>query len=122
MNGGPTVTRLTPASLYDSAEGGEGAAKEALAAHQRAYLANVLKGPLGYAGAKMTRRIVGIAHAADLESIEDADRRAAASWAASRMEGGSCWRRGALHGGRGGHGGGAQGEEGGGKEETEKRE
>ena len=73
---------LTPASLFDPAEGGEGAAKEALAAHQRAYLANVLKDSLGYAGAKMTRRIVGIAHVADLESIEDADRRAACESAA----------------------------------------
>jgi len=36
----------------------------------------VLTDSFGYAGAKMTRRIVGIAHVADLESIKDQDARA----------------------------------------------
>ena len=40
-------------------------------------MADVLKDSLGFAGAKMTRRIVGIAHVADMDSIQDADKRAA---------------------------------------------
>lgn len=56
------------------AEGEPGAA---LAMHQEAYVADVLKDSLGFAGAKMTRRIVGIAHVADLDSIADEEKRAA---------------------------------------------
>jgi 5-methylthioribose kinase len=36
----------------------------------------VLTDSFGFAGAKMTRRVVGIAHVADLESIKDQDARA----------------------------------------------
>jgi len=50
----------------------------ALKAAQTAYLQRIFKDSLGFAGAKMIRRIVGIAHVADLESIEDKDVRASA--------------------------------------------
>jgi len=40
---------------------------------QSNYMRRILKDSLGFAGAKMIRRIVGIAHVADLESISDAD-------------------------------------------------
>ncbi|CAG9461929.1 unnamed protein product [Pedinophyceae sp. YPF-701] len=41
-----------------------------------AWTRRLLADSLGFAGCKMIRRIVGIAHVADLEGIEDADRRA----------------------------------------------
>ena len=68
---------LTPAMLFAAGAGEEGDAASALAKHQDAYMADVLKDSLGFAGAKMTRRVVGIAHVADLDSIEDAEKRAA---------------------------------------------
>ena len=43
---------------------------------QASYLSTLLRDSLGFAGMKMIRRIVGIAHVEDLESIQDADRRA----------------------------------------------
>jgi 5-methylthioribose kinase len=67
---------LTPAALYDAGAGAEGDASEALKAHQVAYMREVLTDSFGFAGAKMTRRVVGIAHVADLESIKDQDARA----------------------------------------------
>jgi hypothetical protein len=48
------------------------------------YLANILVDSLGYAGAKMTRRVVGIAHVADLEAITDPDVKAVCERAALR--------------------------------------
>ena len=68
---------------------GAGAAQgaEALAAYQAAYLRDLLGDALGFAGAKMIRRVVGIAHVEDLDSIPDPDVRA------------GCERR-ALHFGR----------------------
>ena len=43
---------------------------------QKAVVSELFRDTLGFAGAKMIRRIVGIAHVEDLESIEDADARA----------------------------------------------
>jgi 5-methylthioribose kinase len=37
----------------------------------------IFEDSLGFAGAKMIRRILGLAHVEDLESIADAERRAA---------------------------------------------
>ncbi|CAI6003434.1 unnamed protein product [Closterium sp. NIES-65] len=48
-----------------------------LSAAQTAFLREVFLDSLGFAGAKMVRRIVGIAHVEDLESIADPDVRAA---------------------------------------------
>jgi 5-methylthioribose kinase len=47
-------------------------------AFQDAFIQSVLQDAAGYAGAKMLRRIVGFAHVADLDSIEDLDERAKA--------------------------------------------
>ena len=44
---------------------------------------------LGFAGAKMIRRILGLAHVEDLESIEDTDIRAACETRALNLAGGS---------------------------------
>jgi 5-methylthioribose kinase len=68
---------ITPASVY-----GESAGEEALRAAQKAYVKGVLRDSLAFAGAKMTRRVVGIAHVADLESIADPDVRAKCELAA----------------------------------------
>lgn len=43
---------------------------------QKQYMGELLQDTVGFAAAKMIRRIVGIAHVEDLESIEDADLRA----------------------------------------------
>ena len=56
--------------------------EEALRAAQKAYVKGVLRDSLAFAGAKMTRRVVGIAHVADLESIADPDVRAKCELAA----------------------------------------
>jgi 5-methylthioribose kinase len=39
-------------------------------------MARLLQDSIGFAGAKMARRILGLAHVEDMESIEDLDRRA----------------------------------------------
>ena len=44
---------------------------------QRAFMAQLFADSLGFAGCSMIRRILGLAHNADLELIEDADLRAA---------------------------------------------
>lgn len=49
----------------------------ALGAAQERYLATLFSDSLGFAGAKMIRRLLGLAHNIDLEWIADADRRAA---------------------------------------------
>lgn len=49
---------------------------ESLEYAQAAFLKDLLADALGFAGMKMLRRIVGIAHVEDLESIEDAQTRA----------------------------------------------
>jgi 5-methylthioribose kinase len=49
----------------------------ALDTHRRRFLAAVFADAAGFAGAKMARRILGLAHVEDLESIADPDRRAA---------------------------------------------
>jgi len=38
---------------------------------QQQYIADLLVDTLGYAGCKLIRRIIGIAHVADLESIKE---------------------------------------------------
>lgn len=45
---------------------------------QAAFIQSVLQDTAGYAGAEMLRRVVGFAHVADLDAIEDLDERARA--------------------------------------------
>jgi len=54
------------------ADGGPGTLKDA----QDAYLRRLFVDSLGFAGAKMTRRILGLAHVEDMEGIADPDLRA----------------------------------------------
>ena len=48
-------------------------------------MTRILRDSVGFAGAKMIRRIVGLAHVEDLESIADRSRRAAAERRALRL-------------------------------------
>jgi 5-methylthioribose kinase len=54
----------------------EGAGPAALEAAQDAYMRRLFVDSLGFAGCKMTRRILGLAHVEDLESIANPDLRA----------------------------------------------
>lgn len=49
---------------------------DAIQQAQKEFMSSMLADTLGFAGMKMLRRIVGIAHVEDLDSIEDADVRA----------------------------------------------
>uniref|UniRef100_A0A0A9DXS3 Uncharacterized protein n=1 Tax=Arundo donax TaxID=35708 RepID=A0A0A9DXS3_ARUDO len=49
---------------------------------QKKYMTNLFHDSLGFGAAKMIRRIVGIAHVEDLESIKDASKRAQCECAA----------------------------------------
>ncbi|QQS13760.1 MAG: S-methyl-5-thioribose kinase [Rhodospirillales bacterium] len=60
-------------------------APDALGAAQDDYMRRLFVESLGFAGAKMTRRILGLAHVEDLESIADPDRRAACERRALRQ-------------------------------------
>jgi 5-methylthioribose kinase len=60
-----------PIALFD---GPLGAAR--LDNERRAYMHRLWRDTLGFAGAKMTRRVLGLAHNIDLEWIQDANRRA----------------------------------------------
>jgi 5-methylthioribose kinase len=80
---GEGTSGITPASVYGTDD-----SRQALKAAQSKYLRDVLADSLGFAGAKMTRRVVGIAHVADLESITDQDVKAQCERAALK-----CGRR-----------------------------
>ena len=56
----------------------DAAGKAALTLARDRYMANLFADSLGFAGCKMIRRVLGLAHVEDLESIADPDRRAAA--------------------------------------------
>jgi 5-methylthioribose kinase len=60
-----------PASLFQGAEG-----EARLAAEREAYMDRLWTDTVGFAAAKMIRRILGLAHNIDLEWIEDKDLRA----------------------------------------------
>ena len=56
----------------------DAAGRAALGEMQERYMANLFSDTLGFAGCKMIRRILGLAHVEDLESIADPDSRAIA--------------------------------------------
>ena len=62
-----------PAALFDDAISGIHLARE-----QERYMAGLFRDTLGFAAAKLIRRILGLAHNIDLENIADADVRAVA--------------------------------------------
>jgi 5-methylthioribose kinase len=61
-----------PRALFDGPEG-----RASLQTAQAAYMRRLLEDALGFAGASMIRRTLGLAHNADMEQILDPDRRAA---------------------------------------------
>jgi len=61
------------------------AAAEALRRGQRAYMERLFADTLGFGGMKMIRRVLGLAHVEDLESIDDSDLRARCERKALRM-------------------------------------
>lgn len=65
------VGSLYPGTLFETSD--SSASERAL----NAYLRDIMIDSIGFAGAKMLRRLVGIAHVEDLEAIEDEDKRAA---------------------------------------------
>ena len=69
-----------PSSLFD-----DGIARIYLAKEQERYMDSLLTETLGFAAAKMIRRILGLAHNIDLEHIADPDVRAAAEARALMM-------------------------------------
>lgn len=69
-----------PASLF---AGDAGAA--ALEAFRKRTMTRLFQDTLGFAGAKMARRVLGLAHVEDLEAIKDPDRRAACERRALRL-------------------------------------
>ncbi len=69
-----------PAVLFDDA-----VARNHLASEQERYMAELFRDTLGFAAAKMIRRILGLAHNIDLENIADADERATAESRALMM-------------------------------------
>ena len=72
-SGGDSTGALCTLAVFgDGAVGGP----DSFAECQDAITADLFRDSLGFAGAKMIRRIVGIAHVEDLESIEDSDARA----------------------------------------------
>lgn len=60
-----------PASLFQGEEG-----ERQLEAERQAYMDRLWADTVGFAAAKMIRRILGLAHNIDLEWIQDKDRRA----------------------------------------------
>ena len=69
-----------PKALFAD-EGG----RRAFAGLQHSYLRRLFADTLGFAAAKMIRRILGLAHVLDLESIKDPDHRAACERRALRL-------------------------------------
>ena len=61
---------------YHASLFGDSASLEALATEQRKYLRRLFHDSVGFAGVKMIRRILGLAHVEELEAIKDPDLRA----------------------------------------------
>jgi 5-methylthioribose kinase len=69
---GPRNGDAYPPALFEGPEG-----QESLRTAQRGFVRRLFRDSLGYAGAAMIRRTLGLAHNIDLELIEDKDLRAA---------------------------------------------
>ncbi|WIA19547.1 hypothetical protein OEZ85_004156 [Tetradesmus obliquus] len=81
-DGGAAAGDLSPGALLGAAADNGPAA---LASCQQAFVAGLWADVLGFAGAFIIRRLVGIAHTADMDSIADADVRAACELRALRF-------------------------------------
>jgi len=69
-----------PVALFADAAG-----QKALSAEREAFMARLFQDTLGFAAAKMIRRILGLAHVIDLEHIKDPDLRARCESRALRL-------------------------------------
>lgn len=76
-NSGAQAGDAYPKALFPDGAG--------LAEVQQNYMGRLFADSLGFAAAKMIRRILGLAHVLDLESIKDPDRRAACERRALRL-------------------------------------
>jgi 5-methylthioribose kinase len=79
-NGDAAAGDAYPKSLFDDDPG-----RRAFAGLQYGYMRRLFADTLGFAAAKMIRRILGLAHVLDLESIKDPDRRAQCERLALRL-------------------------------------
>ena len=79
--GGGGDEELSRGEIYRSSVYG----KSEIEASQAAFIAQLWQDSIGFAGVKMIRRIVGIAHVADMEDIADAEVRAICEVKALRM-------------------------------------
>ena len=70
---------------YHASLFGDSASLEALDTEQRNYLRRLFHDSVGFAGVKMIRRILGLAHVEDLEAIKDPDLRARCEHKALRL-------------------------------------
>jgi 5-methylthioribose kinase len=70
---------------YHASLFGDPVSLEALATEQRNYLRRLFRDSVGFAGVKMIRRILGLAHVEDLEAIKDPDLRAQCERKALRL-------------------------------------
>ncbi|MGE0117531.1 MAG: S-methyl-5-thioribose kinase [Dongiaceae bacterium] len=70
---------------YPKALFADEAGRRAFAGVQHAYMRRLFADTLGFAAAKMIRRILGLAHVLDLDSIKDPERRAACERRALRL-------------------------------------
>jgi 5-methylthioribose kinase len=70
---------------YHASLFGDSASLEALDTEQRNYLRRLFHDSVGFAGVKMIRRILGLAHVEDLEAIKDPDLRARCERKALRL-------------------------------------
>ena len=77
---GPAGGDVFAQGLFEDATGAA-----ALDRFRAATMTRLLQDAIGFAGAKMARRILGLAHVEDLESIADPDRRAACEKPALRL-------------------------------------
>lgn len=78
-NGATTGDALQPDLFLDDQAAG------AFAAAQAGYMRRLFVDALGFAGCKMTRRILGLAHVEDLESVADPDLRSTCEKRALRL-------------------------------------
>jgi 5-methylthioribose kinase len=74
----------------------DGAGAAALEKHRAVTMARIFADSIGFAGAKMVRRILGLAHVEDLESIEDPKIRSACEMKALRLARDLMLERGAV--------------------------
>jgi 5-methylthioribose kinase len=77
--------KLPGGDAYPAALFADGAGEKALEAERQTFMVRLYRDTLGFAAAKMIRRILGLAHVIDLEHIKDPDLRARCEKRALRL-------------------------------------